>query len=309
MIRSRRNRFGVLKPGLVRCAFVRKRRGLRRLRATRPVELVFRRSADGQVIHPQTSHSLTNVFNVQPSFQSLALRQFVSRSTVYTGGRCERTRQGQRLLPVSFQLDRSSAGRAATRVHPATQQYINSRISVLSEGHRLVSRMERALSQAFTPGIVSAPGKTQKQRQPNVASRPSRHITQYLQGSRVAPGGKRDRVGLRGSTGMHTRRNPIEGRNEARSSAPRDFVLPAAPMQLPTRHPTAEHRHFEHRNVLPIEIVYRQRDRQAPAAPAVQPSGSRETALPGLDVSQLSSEVMRRINKQVRVERERLGRL
>lgn len=70
------------------------------------------------------------------------------------------------------------------------------------------------------------------------------------------------------------------------------------------------HVHGDHRRVLPVEIVYREAS-PAKTAPTSSAQRSRDagTDLPALDVSRLSSEVIRRINKQIRVQRERSGRL
>lgn len=64
------------------------------------------------------------------------------------------------------------------------------------------------------------------------------------------------------------------------------------------------------RSVLPVEVVYRTRRETmpVPAKPAPPPSSS-AAAPPQLDVARLSQDVMRQIDKHLRVERERRGLL
>ena len=92
--------------------------------------------------------------------------------------------------------------------------------------------------------------------------------------------------------------------------------IPVAPVARKSREPhlishyvTDERRYHEHRRVLPVEIVYKQAATGESAPMKARGGETKEMPLPALDVSRLSSEVIRRINKQVRVERERLGRL
>jgi len=62
------------------------------------------------------------------------------------------------------------------------------------------------------------------------------------------------------------------------------------------------------RKILPVEIVYRQstQRKDVPIVQTKQPV--LDNSMPKLDISRLSNEVIRRINKQVRIERERQGR-
>lgn len=70
---------------------------------------------------------------------------------------------------------------------------------------------------------------------------------------------------------------------------------------------TSQHRY---RQVLPVEIVYQQSTQSAPAtAPRSGAAAPRGPRLEPLDVKTVSNEVLRRIDKQIRVQRERSGRI
>ncbi len=67
--------------------------------------------------------------------------------------------------------------------------------------------------------------------------------------------------------------------------------------------------HNELRTVLPVEIIYRQVTPMQTPQPTKTQLRATTSVLPTLDVTKLSSDVLRQINKQVRIERERQGRL
>lgn len=76
-----------------------------------------------------------------------------------------------------------------------------------------------------------------------------------------------------------------------------------------SRRTQIEHLRTERRRVLPVETIYRRATNNEPSPPAKHRPREQKNVLPAIDIANLSKEVVRRINKQVRIERERHGRM
>lgn len=286
--------------------------GARIWRRVRPVSLQFRRPrlepATKTPAAPSSEGATTHHhWNLDLTLQMLARHAQSSKSVDESHGRLAREFPAAEKPKLVWSARRQDAGQIHAADRPAVMRddLPLMRLETHSAIERAVDKILRIDRHRITAEFrFLERGERIREHSDSVSQHPSDTM----------PAGHRAPWRRPVST-MHRSIAPRAAR-PSRGPAAQDHALQPRPVTLAhvikvdqnLRSTTTSRRRY--RQVLPVEIVYQQLTRSAPAtAPRSGAAVPQSPRLEPLDVKSVSREVLRRIDKQIRVQRERSGRL